>query len=118
MTVPVDQSTAVNTTVPTAVKFTKFDDDKIMYDLLHPEFLEQVAKVLTIGAKKYSPDNWKNADGTERYRSAMMRHFEAYRKGEMLDPETGMHHLAHVGCNVMFLYGLEMILSGGGGESD
>ena len=36
-----------------------------------------------------------------------MRHFEAYRSGEKNDPESGMPHLWHVACNIMFLIELE-----------
>lgn len=42
-----------------------------------------------------------------RYIAAAMRHFEAYRKGEKDDPESGMPHLWHCACNIMFLIEME-----------
>ena len=33
----------------------------------------------------------------------MMRHLIAWRKGEVTDPESHQHHLAHVICNAWFL---------------
>ena len=37
----------------------KFDTDKPMFELIDPYFEEDIAKVLTMGAKKYAKDNWK-----------------------------------------------------------
>ena len=56
--------------------------------------------ILTITAKV--------PDAIDRYFDAHMRHMVAWRKGEALDPESGRHHLAHAGCNVIFLLYLEM----------
>ena len=66
--------------------------------------LESISDVLTFGAKKYAPDNWKIVpDAVDRYEAALLRHFTAYKKGEMNDPETGLPHLSHAGCCLMFL---------------
>lgn len=82
----------------------KMDKGKIRYDLYPPEVLEQVCQILTFGAEKYSPNGWKEVpDANNRYYSALMRHLEAWRQGEKVDPESGMPHLAHVLCNVTFL---------------
>lgn len=84
-------------------EFTKADVGKLLYDLLPPMAIEEVVKVLTFGTAKYAPDNWRKCDDLSRYRFAAMRHFEAYRKGEILDPETELPHLAHAICNLIFL---------------
>tara|TARA_B100001250_G_C19371072_1_gene601980 strand:- start:39 stop:338 length:300 start_codon:yes stop_codon:yes gene_type:complete len=81
----------------------KFDTGKAMYDLIDPECLEEFAEVLTMGAIKYDRYNWKNVE-PHKYEAALFRHLQAYRKGEMIDPESGLHHLAHVMANTMFLY--------------
>tara|TARA_Y100001963_G_scaffold66763_1_gene93048 strand:- start:2453 stop:2731 length:279 start_codon:yes stop_codon:yes gene_type:complete len=81
----------------------KFDKDKIQYDLICPFFLEDVARVLTHGAIKYDRYNWKGVE-SHRYVAALMRHFEAFRKGESFDNDSGCHHLAHAAVNIMFLY--------------
>ncbi len=84
-------------------EFMKFDDDKLRYDLIPPEFLEGIAKVLTDGAKKYEADNWRKNKELWRYQAAAMRHFEAYRSGESVDPDSGSSHLHHVATNILFL---------------
>jgi hypothetical protein len=39
--------------------------------------------------------------------SAAMRHLWAWWKGEQADPETGLPHLAHAACCLMFLMAYE-----------
>jgi hypothetical protein len=80
----------------------KYDKGKVRYELLPPAFIEAVAKVLTYGAAKYDDDNWLKID-KERYYGALMRHIIAWRKGENLDRESGLPHLAHAACNLLFL---------------
>ena len=82
----------------------KNDNGKNRLDLICPEFIEAVGEVLTFGAEKYEPNSWQNIeDGANRYYAAAMRHLIAWRKGELTDPESGLSHLAHVACNMMFL---------------
>lgn len=77
-------------------------DDKLRWELLPMEEVEDVVKVFHYGAKKYAPDSWKNVpDGFERYRAALMRHMMAYLKGERIDPESGLQHLAQVTWNAI-----------------
>jgi len=82
----------------------KQDADKSAMNLLPFESLEAVAEVLTFGAKKYSPDNWKIVDNAvERYESAMLRHLTAHKKGEIIDTDSGCTHLACMACSALFL---------------
>ena len=80
----------------------KDDSAKLRYDLIDFQGIEQMVSVLTMGALKYGPDNWKNVED-ERYVAAMLRHLFAHQLGETIDRESGQPHLAHVMCNVMFL---------------
>lgn len=83
----------------------KYDGGKPRWDLLPMDVLEEVVEILTMGARKYTPDNWKYVDNAEnRYYAALMRHLVAWRKGEKMDPESGKNHLAHVGCCLIFLH--------------
>ena len=85
----------------------KHDTDKTRLDLVEPSLIEAVGRIRTYGVQKYhSPDNWRKVE-KYRYVAAAMRHFEAYRSGEKNDPESGMPHLWHVACNIMFLIELE-----------
>ena len=81
----------------------KFDDEKPDMYLLPPLATLEVGKVLTYGAKKYNPENWRKLDLLqERYTSAAMRHILAHMAGEKNDEETGLSHLAHAMCCLMF----------------
>ena len=82
----------------------KYDGEKLRWDLLPWEPTEEVVKVLTFGAKKYAPNNWKYVPGRRwRYIGAAYRHLKAWICGEKLDVETGLHHLAHAACCLLFL---------------
>lgn len=82
----------------------KNDCGKPMWDLLPFSSLKEVVEVLTLGAKKYSPHNWMRVPNPKsRYFSALMRHLVAWKRGERTDPETGLSHLAHAGCCLLFL---------------
>ena len=70
--------------------------------------LEQVGKVGTIGAEKYSPNGWKKVeDGIARYTDAMQRHWLAENKGEKLDTDLtnraneNIYHAACVAWNAL-----------------
>lgn len=82
----------------------KFDSDKRPWHLLPMKPIEQIVDVLAYGAKKYAANNWqKLADPEDRYYAACLRHLTAWRMGETTDPESGIHHLAHAACNLVFL---------------
>jgi hypothetical protein len=86
----------------------KFDGGKRDFTLLPWPAVEEIVKVLEFGAAKYSRDNWKHVDDAEhRYTKAAFRHLIAYSNGEINDPESGLPHLAHVGCCILFLLALE-----------
>ena len=90
----------------------KFDGGKLEYGLLPPHALKEVVKVLTFGAQKYDRDNWQKVpDSKRRYFDALQRHVWAWKEGEEFDPESGIHHLAHAMCCLMFLYEHDTIYS-------
>tara|TARA_B110000967_G_C18419450_1_gene333115 strand:+ start:164 stop:562 length:399 start_codon:yes stop_codon:yes gene_type:complete len=81
----------------------KYDGGKPQLYLLPPKSLNEVGKVLTFGAEKYDPHNWRKVDDLQnRYTSAAMRHMLAHIDGEDVDEETGLSHLAHAICCLMF----------------
>lgn len=86
----------------------KFDSGKLRYDLIPVLAQEEVVKVVTLGAEKYDPENWKRVpEGRRRYYAAAMRHMEAWRKGEKQD-EIGTHHIANAISNLMFILEKEL----------
>ena len=82
----------------------KHDTGKARFSLIPLPALQEVMKVLEHGAEKYEVDNWKRIDDFEnRYYDAIFRHLFAYKNGEVLDKESGINHLAHAACGVLFL---------------
>ena len=88
---------------------SKFDNKKQRWDLLPFQCIQGAVEVLTYGARKYTPNNWQKVPcATERYFAALMRHLNAWRLGESIDPESGLHHLKHALTNVIFLMWFEL----------
>ncbi len=81
---------------------TKYDQEKPDFSLIDAEWLEEVAKVMTFGKKKYDAHNWRKGIALSRVLSAGLRHLWAVVRGEDNDPETGLSHLAHLSCCAMF----------------
>lgn len=76
-------------------------------NLVHNTFPEcsdsDIAKVFTMGAEKYDEDNWRKGMNWRKCLASLMRHTNAFNRGEDLDPESGLPHMAHVAVNAMFL---------------
>ena len=84
-------------------EFTKYDEGKVRLELVPPRAIEGLGKVLTMGAEKYGANNWRKCEDTERYMGAALRHINARRQGELVDPESGLDHLFHAMTNLMFI---------------
>ena len=68
--------------------------------LIPPISMEKIALVHKLGATKYGAYNWRETGvSATTYVNAMMRHLNAWRDGEDLDPESGISHLAHIACS-------------------
>ena len=85
----------------------KFDDGKLPLHLLSTEAMNQTAAVLAFGADKYAAHNWRKGFVWSRPLAAAMRHITAFNAGEDKDPESGLSHLAHAACCIMFLLEFE-----------
>lgn len=98
----VDKTDTKKVELTAAVRYNK---GKTRFDLIPPEFIREVAEVFTFGSQKYEANNWKgfNAQQKEEIKASLLRHIYSYLEGEELDPESGLHHLAHAGCNLAFL---------------
>lgn len=81
----------------------KEDGEKNRLDLLPVGPLEDIAEILTFGAKKYADHNWRKGFKWSRLYGALFRHMFAWIRGQDKDPETGKSHLAHAGCCILFL---------------
>ena len=88
------------------MSFTKHDTGKLRFDLTDEIFEEELVRVLMHGAAKYTDDNWKKAEPEEakkRYYAACRRHLSAWASGELSDNESGLPHLMHAACCLLFL---------------
>src|SRR5579864_6250785 len=81
----------------------KHDSGKIRMELLSSIALRKISEVLTFGSKKYGDHNWRGGILWSRVLGAAFRHLSSYMGGEDKDKETGLSHIAHLGCCVMFL---------------
>ena len=82
----------------------KYDQGKLRWDLLPIAATREIVRVLTFGADKYGAENWCEVDEwRRRYYAAALRHLTSWYEGEKYDQETGIHHLAHAGCCLVFL---------------
>lgn len=75
--------------------------------------LEEVAKVTTLGAEKYTPNGWATVpDGEARYMEAAIRHLFAMGKGAVFDDGPGglgsTYHKAQVIWNLLASLELEL----------
>jgi len=82
----------------------KHDAEKIQLELLSRVWIEEVGKVLTFGARKYSPNNWRKGLQITRLLGACLRHVFSFLGGEDNDPESGLSHLGHASACLMFCF--------------
>lgn len=61
------------------------------------------AAVLSYGAKKYAPDNWRKGFHWRSIIGSLKRHIADFEEGIDFDEESGLPMLAHIACNVAFL---------------
>ncbi len=83
---------------------TKDDSQKPMMHLLPMGALFGASQVLTMGAKKYTPNGYKTVpDAKNRYTSALLRHLTSIQEGEEFDEESGLPHIDHITCCALIL---------------
>lgn len=86
---------------------TKKDEGKPRWELIAYDALGGIAKILTLGAVKYAARNWEKGIMYGRVYGAIMRHLTAWWLGESKDNESGLSHLDHAMCELMFLSAYE-----------
>ena len=94
-------------------KGVKFNYGKLLWSLVDFESLEPMVEVLMHGAKKYSPDNWKNVDPYE-YVDSLLRHVTEFsdevrknkgkkKKSFIADHDSKLRLIGHIMCNALFI---------------
>jgi len=92
-----------------STKGRKHDAGRDPWDLFPWAAATEIVKVLEHGRQKYAAENWRHVRPLRRrYFAALMRHTLAWARGERDDPDTGLHHLAHAGCCLMFILEFEV----------
>lgn len=81
----------------------RHDQGKTDWSLLPIKAIELVLQVLMFGAKKYGRDNWKSGFHYRRCYNSCQRHLAAWIELEDNDKESGLPHLAHAVCSLLFL---------------
>jgi len=85
----------------------RYNKGKLRLDLIPPEAKVAIAKVLEIGASKYEDRNWERGLDWMETKACLERHLLKWEMGEDTDDESGMPHLWHALCNVVFLVTME-----------
>jgi len=102
------------------VKALRYNEDKINWSILDNDFYEVQEieyQARMYGIKKYTTaatdgrTNWKESIGTEHHEEFMLgclesanRHLRAMRRGETVDPESGVEHVGFVRMNMGMYY--------------
>lgn len=95
--------------LPPDAPAAKFDSGKLPWHLLPYDAVREVVRVLGFGAKKYAERNWEKGLPHSRTFAATMRHLTAhFQDGETHDAETGISHLAHAACEILFALAFEV----------
>lgn len=94
---------------PLSQQGSKDDSNKLRYDLLPYDALEEVIKIFMFGAARRGERNWEKGIAYSRIFSAAQRHLSCwFQKREQLDSESHLPHLAHAACNILFLLAYEL----------
>jgi hypothetical protein len=79
-------------------------EGKLRYDLLPSEWEKLLAEVLTMGAEKYSDNNWVKGIPASVSYAAARRHLAQWWSGVDLDEESKLHHLGHACWHLLTQY--------------
>lgn len=84
----------------------KFDAGKPPIELVPPEVIVAMAEVLSFGAAKYGPWNWRRQPfvACTRIYGGVQRHLLAWARGEDIDKESGKEHLVHALTGLAMLW--------------
>ena len=82
----------------------RYNKGKLEWRLLPIDLIQETVRVMMYGSNKYSPNNWKRGFSYSSVIECLQRHIDEFKIGEDFDKESGLHHLAHAMCNLVFLY--------------
>jgi hypothetical protein len=88
-------------------KAIKLDADKLRMDLIPPIAINEMAKILTFGSKKYNDRNWEKGLPLTRLLAAVERHLLSWKMGIDVDAESNESHLSHALTNLAMMIHLQ-----------
>jgi hypothetical protein len=80
----------------------KQEAGKLAYEL-DWEFVEEMARRMSVGKGKYEPYNWQNPIDVEKLKQALCRHFIEVMKGNYEDEGQQYGHIVAVSVNCMLI---------------
>lgn len=78
--------------------------NKLRLDLVPPQSVAAIAEVLGFGARKYEAHNWMRGLSWSQVVAGVKRHIASFEVGEETDAESGLPHLAHALCGLVFIH--------------
>ena len=82
----------------------RHNEGKLQWHLLPMDLVRETVRVMMFGATKYKPNNWKRGFKYSTVLDCAYRHLDWWAEGEDNCSESGLSHLAHAMCNLVFLY--------------
>jgi len=81
----------------------RYNEGKTRYDLLPVFAIDELAKNMTSGAKKYAERNWEKGMNWTTVLASLKRHLAEWEAGNDYDPEDGQLLMAKVMTNAAFI---------------
>ena len=81
----------------------RYNDGKPDLSLIPLTTLEDEARVWMNGERRYARFNWMKGMPWSVPLACALRHLAAFQRGEDLDPQSGLPHVAHAMCNLRML---------------
>ena len=80
----------------------RYNTGKPKLSFVHPIIMEEIARVMEYGAKKYARDNWRKGLPINSIIDSALRHLMDFKEGSTYDKESNETELGHAACNIMF----------------
>lgn len=77
--------------------------------LIPAEFIEGLGEVFYFGSQKYDDHNFRKGYDWSLSMDALERHYQAFKRCEDFDQESGLHHILHTAwhCVALYMFSLE-----------
>ena len=82
----------------------RYNNGKPEVSQLSPQFVMDLADLMTQSAKKYGKFNWAKGQDFCTPLDSCYRHLLKFQAGQDLDDESGKSHLLHAAANIMIMY--------------